>query len=749
VTRGSLSAGDANLLLDAALARVQRGDLVLPLWWTDGSGTCACPKGSNCSSPGKHPLTPNGLDDASNDPATITRWWPRWPKANIGERTDNRPRIDIDLLDVAEELARDTALPLETPVVCTPSGGLHIGLATETPVQSRTLYLEDGRKLGELKAARAYVVIPPSAIGGKTYRRLSPNAVLPLRVDDPVEWLRKLLSAFGFALAHDRPGSHRDYEALAGVVHQGEGRHNALVSYAGKVWVEGMAPETLVDLLRVMNERQIRPPIPERELMDIATHFIEGRQQRRDNDHPVMVSHEHAPIHKAFPRTDAGNGELFAHLYGDRVRFDHRRRRWLVWGGHWWSDDNDAEVRRLAKTAVRHRYLLATTIADLNERAAESRFAVASENRQRLDALLAQAQTEPPISDAGEFWDRDPWLLGVANGVVDLRSGILRGGSPQDRITLHSDVPFEPDARCPRWLRFLDEIFGGDQELIDYIWRAVGYSLTGDTSEQCVFTCYGSGANGKSVFLTSLRAVAGSYAYNAPFSTFELEARSSIPNDLAALAGRRQVTASETNEGVRLNEGRLKALTGCDPVTARFLHGEFFTFRPVAKFWLAVNHKPKVTDDSYGFWRRVRLIPFLQQFKGQAEDKNLATHLVKDLPGILIWAVRGAVAWHERGLEPPDAVLNATESYRTESDPLAQFFQEQCILEDGCITAATAAYKAYGAWAVEQGMSERERLTSTAFGRRMADRFEKRHARSGNVYVGVGLLSEIAPAGAR
>ncbi len=572
-----------NGLLDAAVERARKGALLLPLWWTDENGVCQCPKKASCGSPGKHPLTEHGLDDASNDPATIARWWGRYPNANIGERTDVCPRIDIDLLEVAREIAADAALPLQTQVARTPSGGLHIVLATPKPTPTTVLRLDDGRELGDLKAERAYVVVPPSKIGKNCYVSLSPDDVTPFEVEDPLEWLARLLPPFGYRLASQSGNGQKDYKVLAGVVHEGEGRHNALVSYAGKVWVEGTAPETLVELLRVVNQRQCQPPLSEGEVADIATHFIEKREQRRDN-HPMMVSCEQPPIQKVFPRTDAGNGELFALLYGDRVRFDHRRKRWLVWGGNWWSDDNDAEVRRLAKTAVRHRYLNATTIVDLNDCAAESRFAVASENRQRLDALLAQAQTEPPISDAGEFWDRDPWLLGVANGVVDLRSGTLRGGAPQDRITLHSDVPFEPDARCPRWLRFLDEVFGADQELIDYIWRAVGYSLTGDTSEQCVFTCYGSGANGKSVFLNSLRAVGGSYVYNVPFSTFELEARTSIPNDLAALAGRRQVTASETNEGVRLNEGRLKALTGCDPVTARFLHGEFFTFRPVAKF---------------------------------------------------------------------------------------------------------------------------------------------------------------------
>ena len=282
-------------LCEAALAHGQRGDLVLPLWWTDEDGICQCPKGADCPSPGKHPLTPNGLDDASSDPATIARWWTRWPKANIGERTDNSPRIDIDLLEVAEELAKDTALPRETPVVCTPSGGLHIGLATETPVQSCTLYLDDGRKLGDLKAARAYVVVAPSSIGKKRYVSLSPEHISPLGVEDPLEWLAELMSAFGFKLALGQPNGQKDYKALAGIVYEGGGRHNALVSYAARVWVEGMAAETLVELLQVVNQRQFQPALSEGEVADIATHFIEKREQRSGHD-LAMVSSERRQI---------------------------------------------------------------------------------------------------------------------------------------------------------------------------------------------------------------------------------------------------------------------------------------------------------------------------------------------------------------------------------------------------------------------------------------------------------------------
>lgn len=442
-----------------------------------------------------------------------------------------------------------------------------------------------------------------------------------------------------------------------------------------------------------------------------------------------------------FRRTDAGNGEFFARLYGDRVRFDHRRGRWLLWAEHWWRGDDTQMVRRLAKEAARARYRGATAISDLRGRADEARFAIATENRQRIDAMLVQAQSEPPIADAGDRWDDDPWLLGVANGVLDLRTGILRAGSPADRITLHTDVPFVADASCPRWELFLEEVFAGDEELVDYICRAVGYSLTGQTSEQCVFLGFGSGANGKSVFLATLRALGGEYAANTPFGTFELNARASIPNDLAAIAGRRLVTASETNEGTRLNEGRLKALTGGDAMTARFLHREFFTFEPIAKFWLAVNHKPTVSDDSYGFWRRVRLVPFTRQFTYDA-DPTLADTLRAELPGILAWAVRGALAWQDRRLEPPASVTAATETYRAESDPLGDFVDACCVTGAGLDVGATEAYRAYGAWAAAEGYAERETLTAAKFGRRMKERFTAQHRKTGNVYLGLALLDE-------
>ena len=440
--------------------------------------------------------------------------------------------------------------------------------------------------------------------------------------------------------------------------------------------------------------------------------------------------------------TDTTNAELIAQLYGNRLRYDHLRGRWLTWAGHYWQEDLDGEVYRLAVKTTRERYKRSVSIEDLKERQRVANWAIASEQRGRLEAAVALAKNIKPIADSGADWDSDPWLFAMANGIIDLRTGKRRDGKREDRTTMHSNVVHDPEAECPRWIRFLDEVFDGDAELIDWVRRALGYSMTGITTEQVFINCYGTGANGKSKFQSAIREVFGDYAYDAPFSTFELNTRAAIPNDLAALERRRLVTSSETNDGTRLNEARIKALSGEDPCTARYLHREFFTFRPVCKIWMLVNHKPTVRDDSYGFWRRVRLVPFLRQFKGSDEDRNLGAKLLAEAPGILNWVITGCLEWQKRGLDPvPAAVTAATEAYKTESDPLAEFITGACVVIPNAVTKASVLYKAYVNWAIDQGIHEKERLTNTAFGKRMRVKHERRDRNDGAYYHGIGLKS--------
>lgn len=235
----------------------------------------------------------------------------------------------------------------------------------------------------------------------------------------------------------------------------------------------------------------------------------------------------------------------------------------------------------------------------------------------------------------------------------------------------------------------------------------------------------------------------GGYAYNLPFSAFELKARSSIPNEIAALAGKRFVTAIETNESVELNEGRIKALTGSDPITARFLYGEFFTFEPHGKYWLAFNHKPNVSDDSPGFWRRVRLVPFSQQFMGSKVDSQLLSTLKAEAPGILSWAVQGALEWQREGLKTPELVMEASREYQAESDVLRDFIDERCAVDANSKTLAARLWQEYVNWAESAREPALDRRT---FSKKMKMRgFSK--VRLGHdrtwTWLGVGLKRDI------
>jgi putative DNA primase/helicase len=437
-----------------------------------------------------------------------------------------------------------------------------------------------------------------------------------------------------------------------------------------------------------------------------------------------------------FPLTDTGNAEAFTAWFGSVVLRDHRRRRDLVWREHRWVPDADAEVERLAKETIRRRQARAFTEADADKRKAALKWALQSESRQRREAMLALARSERPIADAGDAFDRDQWVLSAANGIINLRTGTLRPGHPDDRITMVAAVPYDPAAAAPLWEQTVLDIFNGDVELVAHVQKAFGYSLTGVTTEQCCWVPHGSGANGKGTLLNTFRDVLGDYGYQMPFASFLGLHKDVATNDLAALDGRRFVLASEVNEGMRFDEARIKALTGCDPITARFLYAEFFEFVPVAKFWLATNHKPVVRDDSHGFWRRIRLVPFTRTFP---VNPALADALKAEAPGILAWAVRGCLLWQAEGLAAPSAITAATAAYQRDSDVIGDFLTDVCAVDRDAEIGAADFYRAYAAWAERQGLSERERLTQTMFGRKVSERFQKSRQGRGVTYRGVRL----------
>jgi putative DNA primase/helicase len=405
-----------------------------------------------------------------------------------------------------------------------------------------------------------------------------------------------------------------------------------------------------------------------------------------------------------FLRTDAGNAEMFAASYCDNVRFDHRQQRWLIWDKtlRRWVEDRQDKVRVLMKNIFRHRMRLAVKAPETEERAKEIKWALQSESYYRIEKALELAKSEPPISDPGDGWDADPLLLGVANGILDLRTGKLRNATQQDRVTKFSPVVFDPGAECPHWLKFLEEIFGGDHELIRFMQKAVGYTLTGNVEEHCLFALYGTGRNGKTTFLETILYLMGEYGVDLPFSN--LDTKHYPIGEGVNLPGARFAKSVETRKGRHLDEGRVKSWTGGDTISVRPLHRNAFSFQPTHKFWLAFNHKPEITDTSPAMWNRIRLIPFGQKFEKHKADKKLVGTLKAEASGILNWAIKGCLAWQRDGLEAPATVEQATHQYEQESDALAPFIADCCEVGSGFHVASGELWNAYQTYCDDNGM---------------------------------------------
>jgi len=306
---------------------------------------------------------------------------------------------------------------------------------------------------------------------------------------------------------------------------------------------------------------------------------------------------------------------------------------------------------------------------------------------------------------------------------------------------MSTGVPYDPDAKALRWGEFLDEIFSGDQELIAYVKRAIGYSLTGQTTEQKFFICFGSGANGKTTFFNSLHHVFGDYAKNTPATTLLADPRGhrTQSNDLAALKGVRFVTASEISEGVKLDEGRVKAGTGGDLITARFLFGEYNTYKPKFKWFLSVNHRPTIKGTDEAIWRRIHLIPFTAHFPDGRADKALPDKLTEESPGILSWIVEGTLQWKEQGLVCPAPVREATGSYRREMDLLGHFLEACTIAIPGAKIRASELYRTFKEWCSENG---HQPINNLKFGKLLSERGIRREKHGYVFYTDLGLLAD-------
>jgi P4 family phage/plasmid primase-like protien len=403
-----------------------------------------------------------------------------------------------------------------------------------------------------------------------------------------------------------------------------------------------------------------------------------------------------------FALTDIGNGERLQARHGENILYCHEWGSWFIWDGHRFRQDKNGEIIRLAKeTSISILDEAKTAYASGDDRAKNiMAHAMKSQGESGLKSMLWSAQSELPVRV--DELDQHDNLFNLQNGTLDLKTLTLHEHRRENKLTKLSPVALDGEAKCPLWLNFLDKILAGDKELIAFIQKAVGYSLTGSTEEQVFFLLHGDGANGKSTFIGTIHSLLGDeYSKATNFKTLlKKNNDGAIPNDLAALVGVRFVSAIEVGEGKQLDETVIKQLTGGDIISARFLRQEYFEFRPRFKLWLAANSEPEIRGVDYAIWRRVLLIPFEVTISEEEKDKTLPEKLKNELSGILTWAVEGLRAWRKEGLKPPEKVILATKKYKEDQDIIADFISARCDTgktEEFFVTAAclTAAYEAW------------------------------------------------------
>lgn len=456
--------------------------------------------------------------------------------------------------------------------------------------------------------------------------------------------------------------------------------------------------------------------------------------------------------------TDLGNCYRLVRRHGENIRYVSVWKKWLVWTGTYWQIDNTGAVERLAKDTVLQ--IPKEGIAELDRLARSTEeaerdkiqkkikeilgWAKNSEADNRLGAMINLAKSELQIALTPEDFDTDPFLLGVRNGVIDLRTGRLIEPRRDQYITKNSGIEYRPGSKAPTWEKFLERI-QPDPDVRAFLQRWCGYCLTGDTSEQCFTIFYGTGRNGKTTLVDTLMHILGTWARQSDFQTFSIKDRDSISNDLARLAGCRIVSASEGSDGIRLDEATIKRLTGGDRITARFLHAEFFEYTPSFKLILSSNHRPVIRGTDEGIWSRIRLVPFAVTISQDEKDPLLKKKLFAEAPGILNWMLDGCREWQRVGLGMPEAVQAATGEYRESSDLIGRWISERCIVTPKAEGTIKDLYEDFCEWTNEEGIDRPpiKRKFSEALGEKGFKKVRIGH-KSLAGFFGIGVIADVA-----
>nr|WKF57016.1 hypothetical protein HUO10_001492 [Paraburkholderia busanensis] len=677
----------------------------------------------------KRPLTPNGFKDASLDPEQHRAWAEQYPDANIAYAT-GAPSGRVLVIDMDVKNQNSGAKSLvslqkkygrlpETLTAMTQSGGAHYLL---TYPEGMKIPCKVAFREGiDIRADGGYCVAPPSIINGGAYEWIDPT----MEIKPSPAWLLEALAENG-AIRRKRKSR------TTSIVSTGS-RNQSVMLHAFSLLNSGLDYERLEEELLEYNTACCNPPLTESEVARIAMNVIKSHRENATN---------------ALHTTDLGNAMRMSELYRAILRYVYQSKQWLKkHASGVWHHIDELHVLGLSRELLPLIYEEMSRLSPGN-RAEMFEHAKYTESNAGLKHAVELFRSEPGIAVSASDLDQGEWMLPVRNGLIDLQTGKFMPMDPALLITQTAGVDYDPDATCPRWEKFLLQIMNGDVELVEYLRRAIGYTLTTQTIEHALFFAFGSGANGKSTFLNLLRALFGDLGAQAngdmllDKSGGQAMSQNAASSEVARLAGKRLVAMSEVEEGRHFSEKTVKWYTGGEVITARMLYQNAFEFKPRFKLWLAGNYKPTIKGNDHGIWRRMKLIPFTVTIPPEKRDPDLERKLREELPGILNWALVGCQQWRENGckLKEPAIITNEVSEYRGEMDVVESWLSEFTRDNpDGEIHFGNA-YKFFEAWSK---MNYNFAYSGKRFGMILKDKGYQPAAKPHRVYKGLTLVVDI------
>lgn len=639
---------------EAALAYARRGWHVFRL----AAGTKEPIKGSH------------GFKDATTEEAKIRLWWLNMRDANIGIACGASGLVVVDVdrhksdgfASLAEFERTHGGLP-PTLTSFTPNDGEHRVYLAPDFVTIKNSAADDIALAGiDIRGTDGYIVAPPSVINGRVYRWK--DGV------EPAEFPLQLATA------------------ICGVA----GRNNYLAKViAPRARNMGMSGDGLLEALQRVNAKFVEP-LPGSEMRKIA----DSADRNYDAYEPQLT------------RTDEANGQRLYRQFGSDMRWVWERKCFYIWNGHRWVADKSGQcAMSMAKRGLSCILdeLKAERMSDADRKKLLDH-ATKSKNVGAVENALEMLKSEPDITRNATDFDLGPMLLGVRNGTIDLRTGEFYQGRREDLISLSAGCAYDASALCPLFDQFLLEICSGDAHTVEWLWRCIGYLLTGRCDDQMFLFLWGAGSNGKGVLCSTLVALLGDYAETMSTAVV-IEGGKPFANantpEIAKLLRKRMVLVPEVPEGARLNGAQVKNLTGGDHITgtAKFEHP--ITFAPTHKFVMYGNHEPALNSEDYGIVRRAMMVPFTQRYMlgtSRVPDPQLADKLLAELPGILNRAIAGCLAWQQRSthVDKPRTITEKTEEWLSDQPTFNDFLNDCCVIGEKLYSTRATLFKAYTDW---------------------------------------------------